>query len=200
MFSLSKKNEKGLSLIEASMVLALSAIVVSGVMFYYQSASDSNKTQNTISEVMSTVAAINGLFVGQSSYDGLNTAVLAHSSAIPVTYKSSDGNSITNPFGGNVTITAGTNRYGITLDKIPTSACLNLASMNLGTSLYGVAVNATSNISDLVGGSVTNTPTGGADASYSRGTLYSTITPVGASSMCDGSQGNDNNTITFVMQ
>ncbi|WP_430517481.1 prepilin-type N-terminal cleavage/methylation domain-containing protein, partial [Escherichia coli] len=32
------KMEKGLSLIEASMVLALSAIVVSGVMFYYQSA------------------------------------------------------------------------------------------------------------------------------------------------------------------
>ena len=200
MFSLSKKNEKGLSLIEASMVLALSAIVVSGVMFYYQSASDSNKTQNTISEVMSTVAAINGLFVGQSSYDGLNTAVLAHSSAIPVTYKGSDGNSITNPFGGNVSITAGTNRYGITLDKIPTSACLNLASMNLGTSLYGVAVNGSNDVTNLISGNVTDTPSGGAGASYSAGTLYSAITPVGASTMCDGSQANGTNKITFVMQ
>ena len=198
MFSLSKKNEKGLSLIEASMVLALSAIVVSGVMFYYQSASDSNKTQNTISEVMSTVAAINGLFVGQSSYTGLNTAVLAHSSAIPVTYKS--GDNITNPFGGGVTITAGDNRYGITLDKIPTSACLNLASMNLGTSLYGVAVNASNDISNLINGSVTSAPDGGADASYQKGTLYSTVTPVGASTMCDGSQANSTNKITFVMQ
>ncbi|EFN2499686.1 prepilin-type N-terminal cleavage/methylation domain-containing protein, partial [Shigella dysenteriae] len=47
-----KKLQRGLSLIEASMVLALSAIVVSGVMYYYQSASDNNKTQNTVSELM----------------------------------------------------------------------------------------------------------------------------------------------------
>ncbi|HHU2117506.1 TPA: pilus assembly protein, partial [Escherichia coli] len=70
------KMEKGLSLIEASMVLALSAIVVSGVMFYYQSASDSNKTQNTVSQVMSVMSAINGLYVGQASYTDLTDAVL----------------------------------------------------------------------------------------------------------------------------
>ena len=52
--------QKGLSLIEASMVLALSAIVVSGVMYYYQAASDNNKTQTTVSEVMSIVSAVNG--------------------------------------------------------------------------------------------------------------------------------------------
>ncbi|HCN5575928.1 TPA: pilus assembly protein, partial [Escherichia coli] len=74
------KMEKGLSLIEASMVLALSAIVVSGVMFYYQSASDSNKTQNTVSQVMSVMSAINGLYVGQASYSGLSDTVLYNSS------------------------------------------------------------------------------------------------------------------------
>ncbi|MDA6747783.1 prepilin-type N-terminal cleavage/methylation domain-containing protein, partial [Escherichia coli] len=42
--------QKGLSLIETSMVLALSAIVVPGVMYYYQAASDNNKTQSTVSE------------------------------------------------------------------------------------------------------------------------------------------------------
>ncbi|HHW3686141.1 TPA: pilus assembly protein, partial [Escherichia coli] len=77
------KMEKGLSLIEASMVLALSAIVVSGVMFYYQSASDSNKTQNTVSQVMSVMSAINGLYVGQASYAGLSDDVLYNSSAVP---------------------------------------------------------------------------------------------------------------------
>lgn len=34
-----KRWSKGLSLIEAAMVLALSAVVVVGTMFYYQSAS-----------------------------------------------------------------------------------------------------------------------------------------------------------------
>ncbi len=37
------KGRKGLSLIESAMVLALAATVTAGVMFYYQSASDSNK-------------------------------------------------------------------------------------------------------------------------------------------------------------
>ena len=60
-----KKEEKGLSLIESAMVLALAATVTAGVMFYYQSASDSNKTQSAISEVMSATSAINGLYIGQ---------------------------------------------------------------------------------------------------------------------------------------
>ncbi|EGO3793633.1 prepilin-type N-terminal cleavage/methylation domain-containing protein, partial [Escherichia coli] len=67
-----KKLQRGLSLIEASMVLALSAIVVSGVMYYYQSASDNNKTQNTVSELMSIVSAVNGLYAGQQNYKGLD--------------------------------------------------------------------------------------------------------------------------------
>ena len=38
-----KKISRGLSLIEASMVLALSAIVVSGVLYYYNNASSNRK-------------------------------------------------------------------------------------------------------------------------------------------------------------
>ncbi|MGM1294260.1 hypothetical protein ACS0TH_24495 [Escherichia coli] len=71
----SKKEEKGLSLIESAMVLALAATVTAGVMFYYQSASDSNKTQSAISEVMSATSAINGLYIGQSDYSGLSPQI-----------------------------------------------------------------------------------------------------------------------------
>lgn len=187
---LSKKYEKGLSLIEASMVLALSAIVISGVMFYYQSASDSNKTQNAISELMSTVAAINGLYVGQSNYTGLTTNILAKSSAIPDNYK--NGNGINNPFGGKLQIAPvnGNKEYTIALTGIPQSACLNIASMNLGTSLKGVVVGT---VSDKTFEKVTQV---GADTTYALGTLYNLITPAGASSIC----GEAPNSITFLMQ
>ncbi|ENW8949889.1 hypothetical protein WHU67_24085 (plasmid) [Escherichia coli] len=80
---MNKKYEKGLSLIESAMVLALAATVTAGVMFYYQSASDSNKAQNAISEVMSATSAINGLYIGQTSYNGLNSNILLNTSAIP---------------------------------------------------------------------------------------------------------------------
>ncbi|EBM3802270.1 pilus assembly protein [Salmonella enterica] len=195
---LMKKYEKGLSLIEASMVLALSAIVISGVMFYYQSASDSNKTQNTISEVMSTIAAINGLYVGQSSYAGLGNSILHSSSAIPQSYKGSGENSttITNPFGGEMLVYPGgtnTNMYAITLTQIPQSSCLNIASMNLGTSLVGVGTNF-EKANAVADAKVANLPTPASGAQ--PGTLYSSMTPAAAASICKDATDS----ISFVMR
>lgn len=137
----SKKEEKGLSLIESAMVLALAATVTAGVMFYYQSASDSNKTQSAISEVMSATSAINGLYIGQSSYSGVSASVLKNSSAIPENYKS--GEKIMNPFGGELKVGTSTNNnfgYYLALEKLPKSACISLSTLNLGTSAaaYGV--------------------------------------------------------------
>lgn len=132
--------QKGLSLIEASMVLALSAIVVSGVMYYYQAASDNNKTQTTVSEVMSIVSAINGLYVGTSGYEGLSQSVIYNTSAVPENYKANQ--KIMHPFGGEVKLgpTNNNSKYYIILENVPRGPCVNLASMNLGTSLAGVEV------------------------------------------------------------
>lgn len=145
-----KKEEKGLSLIESAMVLALAATVTAGVMFYYQSASDSNKTQAAISEVMSATSAINGLYIGQSGYTGLTQSVLINSSAIPDNYKDKSTSTIRNPFGGQLSVTAGTTDkgygYSIQLDQLPKSACISLATLNLGTSAAGYGINVDGNV------------------------------------------------------
>lgn len=182
------KMEKGLSLIEASMVLALSAIVVSGVMFYYQSASDSNKTQNTVSQVMSVMSAINGLYVGQASYTGLTDAVLYNSSAVPENYKDKSNQQINNPFGGKLTVAALSGGYTLTLDRVPKSSCVNIASMNLGTSLQGVGVGVNNK------GPLTPKTLNGKPA---KGEVYSgTLTPANAATLCS----DVTNSITFLMK
>ena len=188
------KMEKGLSLIEASMVLALSAIVVSGVMFYYQSASDSNKTQNTVSQVMSVMSAINGLYVGQASYDGLSDAVLYNSSAVPANYKGSSGE-INNPFGGKLHVAPNTSGgYALLLDGVPKSSCVNIASMNLGTSLQGVGVGVTQMSSKVDKVTLTATKLQGTATS---GNVYSgTLTPANAATLCS----QVTNSITFLMK
>ncbi|MEC6305546.1 type 4 pilus major pilin [Escherichia coli] len=188
------KMEKGLSLIEASMVLALSAIVVSGVMFYYQSASDSNKTQNTVSQVMSVMSAINGLYVGQASYDGLSDAVLYNSSAVPENYKGSSGK-INNPFGGSLHVAPNDNGgYALLLDGVPKSSCVNIASMNLGTSLQGVGVDVTSMSSSTTKAQLTATALKG---TAKPGSVYSgTLTPANAATLCS----KVTNSITFLMK
>ncbi|HAW3393900.1 TPA: pilus assembly protein [Escherichia coli] len=190
------KMEKGLSLIEASMVLALSAIVVSGVMFYYQSASDSNKTQNTVSQVMSVMSAINGLYVGQASYSGLSDTVLYNSSAVPANYKGSTAGVINNPFGGRLHVapnTGASGGYALLLDGVPQSSCVNIASMNLGTSLQGVGVKTsmqnTSPSVNLTATTATNPVT--------PGKIYSgTLTPANAATLCT----DVTNSITFLMK
>lgn len=189
-----KKYEKGLSLIESAMVLALAATVTAGVMFYYQSASDSNKTQNAISEVMSATSAINGLYIGQTSYTGLDAGILLNTSAIPDNYKDTSKNKITNPFGGylNVGPSTGTSYgYYLTLDGLDKSACVSLSTLNLGTSAKGYGVNIGT---DSVGGwtSFSDSLTG-ANAAKS-----SAITPAEAAAACNAE--NSGNTVTYFMK
>lgn len=183
-----KKEEKGLSLIESAMVLALAATVTAGVMFYYQAASDSNKTQSAISEVMSATSAINGLYIGQSNYDSLSTQILTNSSAIPDNYKK--GTTIMNPFGGELTVAAANNGkygYGLKLTKLPKSACISLATLNLGTSAAGYGIN----IADSTNVTFGNTP----------GTTVakdSSITPAEAANNC--TNNNNDNSVTYFMK
>ncbi|EES3797341.1 pilus assembly protein (plasmid) [Escherichia coli] len=186
-----KKYEKGLSLIESAMVLALAATVTAGVMFYYQSASDSNKTQNAISEVMSATSAINGLYIGQTSYDGLSASILLNSSAIPDNYKGDDY--ISNPFGGRLIpapATAGNNSFGyyVQLDGLDKPACVSLATLNLGTSAKGYGINITNPAS-------TNSFQTTALSGQAKN---SAITPAEAASSCTNE--NSNNTVTYFMK
>lgn len=188
-----KKAEKGLSLIESAMVLALAATVTAGVMFYYQSASDSNKTQSAISEVMSATSAINGLYIGQSGYDNLSADVLKNSSAIPDNYKS--GNKIMNPFGGELQVGAATGAsksfgYYLTLDKLPKSACISLATLNLGTSAAGYGIRITN----------PSTANNFTDALTSQQGKKTSITPSEAADSNKGCADGSDNSVTYFMK
>lgn len=72
-----KKIERGLSLIEAAMVLALSAVVVAGVLYYYAVAAASNDNQKTIELIETIVSKVNALYANQSTTTGLSTEMIA---------------------------------------------------------------------------------------------------------------------------
>lgn len=184
-----KKEEKGLSLIESAMVLALAATVTAGVMFYYQSASDSNKTQSAISEVMSATSAINGLYIGQSNYSGLGADVLKNSSAIPDNYKKE--NKIMNPFGGDLEVGTppqGSGAYGyyLRLTQLPKSACVSLATLNLGTSAAGYGINKGKDVTAISSG-----------WNASDKTKTTAIAPSEAAEGCNQDNGNS---VTYFMK
>ncbi len=190
-----KKYEKGLSLIESAMVLALAATVTAGVMFYYQSASDSNKTQNAISEVMSVTSAINGLYIGQTSYTGLTSSILLNTSAIPDNYKDTTNNEITNPFGGKLVVGAADTSnssfgYYLTLNGLDKSACVSLSTLNLGTSAKGYGINMSTS------GLPTTSSFG--DTATTGSAKSSSITPAEAATACSNS--GSTNSVTYFMK
>ncbi len=145
--SISSK-EQGLSLIESAMVLSIAVTITAGVMFYYQSTSDSNKTLKTIEEIMTVTSAINGLYTGQKDYKNLSSYTLLSLSAIPDSYKNSYD--IINPFGGRLEVYPYNDNahYAIKLTNLPKQACVSLSTQNLGTAAKGYAISPTNGNTD----------------------------------------------------
>lgn len=142
-----KRGEEGLTLIEASMVLALSAVVVAGVMLYYQSASDNYRLQSALGELGGIETAVQTLYSGSSNYTNLSYAVLTGNSSIPPSYQTVSGTTLTgltNPWGGTVDLTwdaASPSQYGVKFEKVPQSACTPFASQQLGSQMVSISIN-----------------------------------------------------------
>ncbi|HAL9882728.1 TPA: pilus assembly protein, partial [Escherichia coli] len=123
-------------------------------------------------------------------YTGLNESVIYNTSAVPENYKGKNNNEIMHPFGGQIDIGATTDgtKYYIVLNDVPQGPCVNLASMNFGTSLAGagVGVNATA----AKKGTVTSGGTG------SGSLTDKALTPALASTACN----KDTNEIAFLLK
>ena len=65
-----KKKESGLSLIEAAIVLALSAAVVSGVLYYYYATKERNSVLESTKGIQSIIAATQSLYGARGNTAG----------------------------------------------------------------------------------------------------------------------------------
>ncbi|ECA5251794.1 hypothetical protein ELS07_25330 [Salmonella enterica subsp. enterica serovar Lomalinda] len=112
-------NQRGLTLIEAAMVLALSAIVISGVMYYYNATSESYQEQQAMEMIENIISKVNALYASAPSTEGLTTAVIATQIPGAKIHKVGDFSYIEIPGskGGLLTI-QGMPFYGITLNGI----------------------------------------------------------------------------------
>lgn len=140
-----KKAQQGLTLIEASMVLALSAVVIAGAVMYYNSASESNKIQRAQGLLGSIQSAVQSNYATRTNYTGLAVNEITFSAAIPRSFLYGSGVSakIINPWGGDVLLEAGkapSTTYVVTYQGIPPSACVSMANVDLGNSMVGLKI------------------------------------------------------------
>ncbi|HFD3318747.1 TPA: type II secretion system protein [Escherichia coli] len=143
-------SQKGLSLIESAMVLAISAVVVSGVLYYYNQAQENRKLEEGIKQIQTIAATVNKLYTNsttrlQNGNDDANNKVVEAISAISgiPTKKVTGGNAkvFTTPSGQWVQLwvekNSSINTYQLETQVQSVSSCISYATLNMGTIMAG---------------------------------------------------------------
>lgn len=152
MKSINKKVKKGFSLLELAMVLVVGAIMLAGVMMYYNNVTVNQKTQDSISELAVIQEAVRSLGAGHNGYDWVTASLIAKSGEIPnkwITGSNVSGGNfsgasgISNPFSGTVDITSsnGGQTFRVQYNNVPTQACSKMSTMDLGSGVYDMSIN-----------------------------------------------------------
>lgn len=144
LFSKQKKESRGLSLIEASMVLALSAIVVSGVLYYYNNASSNRKLVDDVKTIQMVISTIRTLYENQKPGTKIDADAVAKSGNFTTT---KNGKSIVMPTGETLNIINGSGTglgagrlYAIDFYTKDKNICSHLASVKYGTSHFATEI------------------------------------------------------------
>ncbi|HBH8214784.1 TPA: prepilin-type N-terminal cleavage/methylation domain-containing protein [Escherichia coli] len=142
-------SQKGLSLIESAMVLAISAVVVSGVLYYYNQAQENRKLEEGIKQIQTIAATVNKLYTNsttrlQNGNDDANNKVVEAISAIsgiPTKKLSSNAKVFTTPSGQWVQLWVESdspiNTYQLETQVQSVSSCISYATLNMGTIMAG---------------------------------------------------------------
>lgn len=133
-------SQKGLSLIESAMVLAISAVVVSGVLYYYNQAQENRKLEEGVKQIQTIAASVNKLYTNSTTSpkatndDSKVTEAISAISGIPT--KKGPGNltMFSTPSGQWVQYWSGDNNtYVLETQVQSVSSCISYATLNMGT-------------------------------------------------------------------
>ncbi|MFK8712982.1 prepilin-type N-terminal cleavage/methylation domain-containing protein [Escherichia coli] len=129
-------SQKGLSLIESAMVLAISAVVVSGVLYYYNQAQENRKLEEGIKQIQTIAATVNKLYtnsVNPPKGDDNTVEAISAISGIP-TIMTQGSKMFTTPSGQWVQFWTGDNNtYFLETQVQSVSSCISYAILNMGT-------------------------------------------------------------------
>ena len=140
------RKRRGLTLIEAAMVLTILALVVAGVMLFYQNASTSQKISSASGQISAVQQAVRSAYAGRPSYANLRNEDIQGQLPTSMVSSASDlRNAFNGPIEVNASNAGGSNgsAFTISFGGLPSEACLRLAAVDMGRAALGVSVNGT---------------------------------------------------------
>ncbi len=146
-----KNNQSGRSMVEMLGVLAIIGVLSAGGLAGYSKAMFKHKLNSTMDQITMLVTNIRTMYGTQGNYAGLNNGSAVNLGIVPAVMDGGSGSGsargLTNPFKGDVTITAlkadngGTTAitdetataFAVTYTKLPKEACIALATADFGS-------------------------------------------------------------------
>lgn len=135
-------SQKGLSLIESAMVLAISAVVVSGVLYYYNQAQENRKLEEGVKQIQTIVASVNRFYTNSATpLGGDDNGVVEAISAITgiPTIMVGQSKMFSTPSGQWVQfwVNNADKKYTLETQVQSVSSCISYATLNMGTIMAG---------------------------------------------------------------
>lgn len=131
-----------------NIILTLMAVLVTFILLgsgvaIYENTNTSSQITTAVSNAETVLAGVRSTYQGQSGYSGLTTSVALSAGVFPSSMVA--GTSVTDAFGGPVTVAANSTPayFDLTYTQVPQKACVRLASAIQGSSIQSVNVNGT---------------------------------------------------------
>ncbi|WP_051516832.1 type 4 pilus major pilin [Herbaspirillum sp. RV1423] len=154
--------QRGASLLEGIAYLGIAAIVVLGAVSLLTGAFGSAKSNQATEEVVAIRTAVRKLYIGQSYPTASLLAPLLAANAIPGTLaRDVTAGTVTNSWGGSVTVTGTSTGFVVTYNSVPQDVCVNMLSGSNGwtqiaqggttITTFPVTVNAATGLCSVTG-------------------------------------------------
>ena len=139
----SRHRRRGYSLLEISVVLTIIGLMIATLLLFFGTASDAEKSSDTVREVLAIESAIYGAYSGQPGYTGLSAAVIAGGRQLPNRWISGSG--LVDPYGSPVLIYSDPVNTGwdVVAYGLSAKACREsaLSGQQMGSNLVQIVVN-----------------------------------------------------------
>lgn len=121
------KRQKGFTLIEIIIALAVIGVAIAGMLYYQSRAESGQKANNTVSALTSMVGNIKSTFSPANTFTGVTAGNLVSAGVIVEPFTGT-GTAITDPWGGAVTVGGAPGFFGLAFQAPNAEVCMKIVT------------------------------------------------------------------------